>query len=90
MGTARSLEDILNQLRTEPQQPISEHNARSLQNLSDQAVLLHYDSIRQQVAAEMASRHEYRFVGEAAKQRAQLLQSELVRRGLSFDRIIWP
>jgi hypothetical protein len=34
--------------------------------------------------------HRYRLVGNAAKERAQRLQAELVQRDLKFMPIIWP
>lgn len=62
----------------------------ALRNLSDQAIRTSYELIRQQVDADRALAPTYRLLGDAAKQRAELLRAEMVRRGLRFDAISWP
>ncbi|WP_193376337.1 hypothetical protein [Bradyrhizobium sp. YR681] len=63
---------------------------KSFEHLSDQSVLRLYESIRHQVEADRAMGGRYRLVGNAAKERAQRLQAELVQRELKFMPIIWP
>lgn len=62
---------------------------KSFEHLSDQSVLRLYEGIRHQVEADRAMGGRYRLVGNAAKERAQRLQAELVQRELKFMPIIW-
>jgi hypothetical protein len=63
---------------------------KSFEHLSDRSVLQLYESIRHQVDADRAMGNKYRLVGNAAKERAERLQAELVQRELKFMPIIWP
>ena len=53
--------------------------------LSDESILRFYEDIRQQVAADLATENRYRFMGEAAKQRAERLREEIDRRRLRYN-----
>jgi hypothetical protein len=57
--------------------------------LSDESVLRAYEHIRNEVMADARSGGMYRFMGQAAKDRANLLLTELNRRGLSVTPIHW-
>ncbi|MBI5260804.1 MAG: hypothetical protein HY852_03170 [Bradyrhizobium sp.] len=58
---------------------------------SDQSLLTLYENVRQQLAADLKnSNGRYRLLGEHAKQYAQELRDEMVRRGLRFEPIEWP
>lgn len=59
-------------------------------NTSDQSLLALYDSVRRQVSADLQSSRRYRFIGERAKQYAETLREELLRRRLPFTPIEWP
>ena len=62
----------------------------SLNKLSDESVLILYENIREQVAADARTGSRYKFVGETAKQRAEHLREEMDRRRLRFTPINWP
>jgi hypothetical protein len=64
--------------------------AMALQDLSDESILKLYESIRQQVSADVQAGGRYRLLGETAKEQAQRLRGELERRRLSFAPIDWP
>ncbi len=62
----------------------------SLENLSDESLFKLYENIREQVSADLRSSSPHRFMGEAAKERAHIIERELERRRLSFHPIYWP
>lgn len=62
----------------------------ALQDLTDESVLKLYESIRQQVAADIQLGSRYRLLGDTAKQQAQRLRDELDRRKVRFTPIDWP
>jgi hypothetical protein len=62
----------------------------SLEKLSDDSVLILYESIRKQVAADIHSGVPQRLMGETAKQRAEQLREEMDRRRMRFKPIDWP
>jgi hypothetical protein len=66
------------------------HNLTTLQDLTDESVLKLYESIRQQVAADIELGSKYRLLGETAKHQAERLRDELDRRRLRFTPIDWP
>jgi hypothetical protein len=59
-------------------------------NISDESLLAYYESLRRQVAADTNFGGRYRLVSAAAKQYADRLTSEMVRRRLDFKPITWP
>ena len=63
---------------------------KDLNLLADETVLQSYEYIRDQVAADARSGGKYRFMGLAAKERANTLLDELRRRRLSVSPIDWP
>jgi hypothetical protein len=60
----------------------------NLTSLSNDSLLQYYEGLREQVEADLKS--GFRFVGEAGKQRATALLTEIRRRGLSVVPIYWP
>ncbi len=62
----------------------------SLEKLSDDSVLILYESIRKQVAADINSGVPEKLMGETAKQRAEQLREEMDRRCMRFKPIDWP
>ena len=63
---------------------------KDLNLLADETVLQSYEQIRDQVAADARSGDRYRFMGLAAKERANTLLDELRRRRLAVSPIGWP
>lgn len=61
----------------------------SFDKLSDASLLHLYENIRQQVEAD-TNNDRYHFLGEAAKQRAEEIRSEIDRRDLFASPINWP
>jgi hypothetical protein len=61
----------------------------SIQDLSDESVLRLYESIRQQVSADMATGSRHRLVGETAKAQARRIREEIDRRRLHCRPIDW-
>ena len=59
-----------------------------LTGLTNETVLRAYEDIRTHVSTD-ARGGAYRFVGNAAKVRADLLLAEIRRRGLSVTPILW-
>ena len=55
----------------------------------DNTLLAFYESVRRQVEADAKSGGRYRFVGESARQYAELLREEMERRRLKFTSIDW-
>jgi hypothetical protein len=62
----------------------------SLEKLSDDCVLILYESIREQVAADIDSGVPEKLMGETARQRAEQLREEMDRRRMRFKPIDWP
>jgi hypothetical protein len=62
----------------------------ALQDLSDESILKLYESIRQQVSADIEAGGKYHLLGDTAKDQAQRLRDELERRRLRFTPIDWP
>jgi hypothetical protein len=60
-----------------------------IQNLNDESVLTLYESIRQQVSADIRLGSKHRLLGETAKQQAQRLREEIDRRRLQAAPISW-
>jgi hypothetical protein len=60
-----------------------------IESLSDESVLRFYENTRQQVAADLATGNRYRFMGQAAKERAHRLREEIERRRLRCNPIDW-
>jgi hypothetical protein len=60
-----------------------------LQTLSDENVLRLYDSIRDQVSADVRLGSPQRLLGETARLRAERLQDELYRRRVKYAPIVW-
>ena len=58
--------------------------------VTDDTVLRNYEFIRDQVAADVRSVGPYRFMGLAAKERANTLLEEICRRRLAVSPIDWP
>lgn len=83
-----SLEELLLAMRTGKAAPPSS-KAESLEHLSDQSILRLYEGIRHQVEADKALGDKYRLVGHAARERADRLREEILRRALKFSPIVW-
>lgn len=60
-----------------------------LTSLSDDWVLRSYEDIRAHVMTDIQTGGAYRFMGEAAKDRANTLLAEIQRRGLTVTPIYW-
>jgi hypothetical protein len=63
---------------------------KDLDLLADETVRQSYERIRDQVAADAQSGSRYRFMGLAAKERANTMLDELRRRWLVISPIDWP
>ena len=61
----------------------------AIENLSDESLLTLYESIRQQVSADIRFESRHRFMGETAKQESERLFKEIERRHLHVTPIIW-
>lgn len=57
--------------------------------LSDDSVRRAYEQIRDELMADARSGGTYRFMGPAAKARAEVLLTEIRRRGLNVPPINW-
>lgn len=57
--------------------------------LSDESLRRAYEDIRAQVLADARAGGKYRFMGQAAKDRANALLTEIHRRGLDTTPIYW-
>jgi hypothetical protein len=57
---------------------------------SDDSLLAYYESIRRQVAADTQSRGRPRLVSANAREHADRLKEEIMRRRLVFKPIEWP
>jgi hypothetical protein len=58
--------------------------------LTDETLLRYYEDIRGHVSTDIRSVGGHRFLGQAAKERANLLLTEIKRRQLSVTPIYWP
>jgi hypothetical protein len=58
-------------------------------NARDESLIAFYESVRQQVRADMQSGGRYRFIGESVKQYAETLREEMDRRRIKFTPIDW-
>jgi hypothetical protein len=56
-------------------------------SLTDESLLRYYEEIRVQVSADIRS--GYRFMGNAVRERANDLLTEINRRGLNVTPIFW-
>jgi hypothetical protein len=63
-------------------------NQMNFANAKDQSLLAFYESVRRQVEADKSAR--CRLVGDTAREYAERLLEEMVRRRLSFTPIEWP
>jgi len=57
--------------------------------LTDETLLRYYEDIRAHMSADIRSGGRS-FLGQAAKERADILLTELRRRSLSVTQIYWP
>ena len=53
-------------------------------NTKDENLVVFYESIRQQVVADIRAGGRYRLIGDSVKQYADRLREEMDRRGLRF------
>jgi hypothetical protein len=58
-------------------------------NTKDENLVVFYESIRQQVVADIRAGGRYRLIGDSVKQYADRLREEMDRRGLRFTPIDW-
>jgi hypothetical protein len=58
-------------------------------NKKDENLVVFYESIRQQVVADIRAGGRYRLIGDSVKQYADRLREEMDRRGLRFAPIDW-
>ena len=58
-------------------------------NTKDESLVVFYESIRQQVVADMRAGGRYRLIGDSVKQYADRLGEEMDRRRLRFTPIDW-
>jgi hypothetical protein len=55
----------------------------------DETLVAYYESVRQQVLADIQASGRYLLIGDSAKQYADRLREEMERRGLRFTPIEW-
>jgi hypothetical protein len=55
----------------------------------DENLVVYYESVRQQVVADIRAGGRYRLIGDSVKQYADRLGEEMDRRGLRFTPIDW-
>jgi len=67
----------------------SDFAMNGIHSMADENVLRLYDSIREQVSADIRLGARHRLLGEAAQQQADRLREELDRRGLQYTPIVW-
>jgi len=58
-------------------------------NTTDENLVVYYESVRQQVVADIRAGGRYRLIGDSVKQYADRLREEMDRRGLRFAPIDW-
>jgi hypothetical protein len=57
--------------------------------MADERLTLYYDSIRRQVEADRAQKHQF-MANSTVREYADKLQSELIKRRLKHSPIEWP
>ena len=62
---------------------------KDLTGLADDTLIRAYEDIREHVMADLRSGGAYRLMGQAAKDRANDLLTEIHRRGLTVTAIYW-
>ena len=60
------------------------------ENTKDETLAVYYESVRQQVVADIRAGGRYRLIGDSVKQYAEKLREEMERRRLQFTPIDWP
>jgi hypothetical protein len=55
----------------------------------DETLVAYYESVRQQVLADIQAGRRYRLIGDSAKQYADRLREEMERRSLRITPIEW-
>ena len=58
-------------------------------NTKDKTLVFYYESVRQQVVADIQAGGRYRLIGDSVKQYADRLGEEMGRRRLRFTPIDW-
>ena len=58
-------------------------------NTTDESLVFYYESVRQQVVADLQAGGRYRLIGDSVKQYADRLGEEMARRRLRFTPIDW-
>jgi hypothetical protein len=58
-------------------------------SIKDENLVIFYESVRQQVVADMQAGGRYRLIGESVKRYADRLGEEMNRRRLRFTPIDW-
>jgi hypothetical protein len=58
-------------------------------NTTDESLVFYYESVRQQVVADLQAGGRYRLIGDSVKQYADRLGEEMNRRRLRFTPIGW-
>jgi hypothetical protein len=58
-------------------------------NTKDESLVVYYESVRQQVVADIRAGGRHRLIGDSVKQYADGLGEEMDRRGLRFTPIDW-
>ena len=59
-------------------------------NTTDESLVFYYESVRQQVVADIRAGGRYRLIGDSVKQHAEKLREEMEGRRLQFTPIDWP
>ena len=59
------------------------------ENTKDETLAVYYESVRQQVVADIRAGGRYRLIGDSVKQYAEKLREEMDRRRLRFTPIDW-
>ena len=91
MDQKKPIDEFIPDLRTsKASDPAPLGQGKSFEHLSDRGLLQLYEGIRHQVEADRAMGGRYRLVGNAARERAERLRTELIQRQLKFVPITWP
>ena len=59
------------------------------ENTKDETLAVYYESVRQQVVADIRAGERYRLIGDSVKQYAEKLREEMERRRLHCTPIDW-
>ena len=59
------------------------------ENTKDETLAVYYESVRQQVVADIRAGGRYRLIGDSVKQYAETLREEMERRRLHCTPIDW-